>query len=87
MLKGKTRTGFFYTLTDETLDDWELLEILRKIDDGKSQYTVDAAQKLLGEKQYNRLKNHVKKTFGRVSASAMEKELEDILNTDKKVKN
>ncbi len=87
MIKGKTRTGFYYTITDETLDDWELLEILRKIDDGNPHYLVDAAKKLLGDKQYTKLKNHIKKTVGRVSATVMQKELDDIMQTNKKVKN
>ena len=34
MFTGKTRSGFEFSLQDEVLDDYELLETLQDIDDG-----------------------------------------------------
>lgn len=87
MIKGKTKTGFNYSLKKEVLDDWELLEILREIDKGNPQYSVDAVIKLLGKKQYERLKNHIKNSNGRISTEAMTKELSDIIMNNQKTKN
>lgn len=86
MLKGTTESGFQYEIEEESLDDWELLEIFRKLDKGNPQYVVDACEKLLGKTQYEQLKDHIRKEQ-RVSASAMMKEIEEIMQQNQETKN
>lgn len=82
----KTSTGFEFELSEEVLDDWELLEQLAEIDAGNTGAVVGAAKALLGD-DYDRLKDHVRGKSGRVSAKAMAKEIEDIFNATKTGKN
>ena len=79
MTKGKTETGFEFELSDEAVDNYELLEILTDIDKGQGKKIVDAIDMLLGEEQRNRLKEHVREKNGRVSTKAMWKEFVSIL--------
>lgn len=37
MKTAKTKSGFEFTVKDSALDNWELLEVLSDIDDGKTQ--------------------------------------------------
>ena len=82
----KTSTGFEFELSEEVLDDWELLEKLAEIDAGNTGAVVGAAKALLGA-DYERLKEHVRGKSGRVSARAMAAEIEDIFNATKAGKN
>lgn len=77
MIADKTNSGFEFEVSEAALDDWELLEILSEIDDGKTQKLGAAVKLLLGEEQAEKLKEHCR-TDGRVSASAMFKEISDI---------
>ena len=68
MLTGKTTTGFEFTIEDSALDDWELLEALADIDDGKTQKIGTAVKLLLGKEQADALKDHCRNDEGRVPA-------------------
>lgn len=81
-----TNTGFAYEINQEALDDWELLEKLRFIDEDPG-YIVDVAYTLLGSEQVEMLKEHVRKTDGRCTASAMMREINDIFKGGKEIKN
>lgn len=87
MLKGKTETGFEFEIDDEVLDDWELLEILQEIDDGNIGKLAKAIVFLLGEEQYEKLKDFIKKRDGKIKASVMIDEFTSIMNSNKEVKN
>lgn len=87
MLKGKTESGFEFELEDEVLDDWEILECFRNIDKGKTEYIIDAAEMLLGEAQYKRLKSFIKERYGRIKASIMATEVANIFGATKEGKN
>lgn len=39
-MKKATSTGFEYKLDDEVLDDWELLKLIKRIDNGESDLIV-----------------------------------------------
>ena len=78
MIAGKTTSGFEFTIEDSALDDWELLEVLADIDDGKTQKIGSAVKMLLGSEQAEALKEHCRNEEGRVPTSAMMKEIGDI---------
>lgn len=87
MLKGNTESGFEFELDDEVLDDWELLECFREIDNGNEEYIIDAAKLLLGDEQYEALKAFIKSKHGKIKASLMTKEIANVLNVSKEGKN
>lgn len=87
MHKGVTSSGFEFELEDEVLDDYELLEILHKIDNGDNGLIVDMVDKLLGEDQKNKLKEHLRNKNGRVSASLLLKEVMEIFKSNNEGKN
>lgn len=78
MLTGKTTTGFDFTIEDSALDDWELMEVLADIDDGKTQKIGTAVKLLLGKEQADLLKEHCRNDEGRVPATAMMAEVGEI---------
>lgn len=87
MVKGKTESGFEYELEDDILDDYELLELLHKVDGGDSGLIVDMVDKLLGTEQKNRLKDHIRNEAGKVSAKLLLKEVSEILSSNNPGKN
>lgn len=89
MIEGKLSNGFEYTIDDGALDDYELFEALADIDDEENpRYgnVKKAYKRILGEEQYNALKEHLRGENKRVSTQAMLIALEEILNNDE-VKN
>lgn len=87
MLRGKTESGFTYEIDEEVMDDYDFLEILCKIDDGDTALTVKMVDMLLGEKQKEELKNHLRTENGRVSAKKMLAEVMEIFRETKEGKN
>lgn len=87
MHKGVTSSGFEFELADEALDDYELLEILHKIDNGDNGLIVDMVDKLLGESQKEKLKEHVRAENGRVSAKLLLGEVMEIFKSNDAGKN
>ena len=78
MIAGKTSSEVNFEISEAALDDWELLEILSDIDDGKTQKLGAAIKLLLGDEQAKALKEHCRNEEGRVPTSAMMKEIGDI---------
>lgn len=90
MKTAKTKSGFEFTVKDSALDNWELLEVLSDIDDGKTQKMGAAVKLLLGVEQANALKEHCRNDEGIVPASAMISEISEIfaeIRENKDVKN
>lgn len=85
MRKGTTSNGFNFKISDEALDDWELVEALDELEDNP-QRMVKVAKILLGTEQLNTLKESCKEN-GRVSLKKMTSEITDILNSSKETKN
>ena len=83
MIKGTTKSGFDYTVQEEALDDYELLEELREIDKGNTSLVVDAIEKIIGPEQ----KEHVRDEAGRVSIKRMFDEIGEILRGNQEGKN
>ena len=87
MFTGKTSSGFEFSLQDEGLDDYELLETLQDIDDGDYGKTTKMETMLLGPAQRDALKDHVRSENGRVSAQKMLAEVMEIFESKNKSKN
>lgn len=87
MLNGKTESGFMFEIDERNLDDWELLELLEKIDDGDLTFLTKAMVFLLGKEQYEALKKFVKDRDGRIKISVMMNEFNAIMNANKETKN
>lgn len=87
MLKGKSETGFEFELDEEVLDDWELLELLERIDDGDVTVLSKAVVSVLGKDQYERLKDFIKQRDGKIKVSIMMQEFNSIMSAEKETKN
>lgn len=87
MLNGTTKSGFSFTLDENVLDDYELLEALTAIDEGSSGKVVSMITLLLGSEQKEALKEHLRNEHGKVPASAMIREALEILQSARQGKN
>ena len=86
MIEGKTASGFEYKITEDALDDYDLLEALTDIDSGNYQKITVVVDHLLGKEQKEMLKKHIREN-GRVSAKAMISEIFEILKGSQTGKN
>lgn len=86
-MKGVTESGFAWEIEDEALDDYELLEVLHKIDTGEYGMLPEMVDKLLGKEQTKMLKSHIRTEGGRVSATRMITEVMDIFKSSSQGKN
>ena len=85
-IKGITKTGFKFTISDRRVNDYRLLEALAAVDEGNSLAIAKALTLLLGEAQKNKLLDHVKEPYGTVTTDKIMAELEDVFKA-KPVKN
>lgn len=85
--KAKTDSGFEFTLVDGATDDWEVLESLNGITEGDVTKYVFIFKRLLGDKQYEALKDHLRDESGRVPVTKMIDELQSILKASNETKN
>lgn len=84
MIEGITKNGFKYSISDEALDDMELLDALTELDEGKTTAYKQAISSLLGEDQRKALYEHVRnKDTGRVSAKKVFEAFAEILESAK----
>lgn len=84
MISGKTQSGFEYAIEESALNDYEILELMAKIRKDDVFAIFELIEKLLGEEQKDRLKEHCR-VDGRVPIEAMNAEIVDIF-ADAKVK-
>lgn len=85
MVKGKTSSGFSFSITDAVLNNMELLEALGKLEDNPL-YIGKVLSLLLGEEQKKKLYDHVRAKDGTVPQDKVSDEIVEIFNA-KKVKN
>lgn len=78
--------SFKYEIKDEALDDYELFEVLCDIDGGNTSLYPKAFKLLLGESQYETLKNALKKKNGRISTKGMMSVFSEIMAQTKETK-
>lgn len=87
MITGKTDRGFEFEIDEETLDDYELLEVICEVDKGNASFIPDAARMLLGDEQLKRLKESARNEKGKISTTIMVGEIKQILTSNSKGKN
>lgn len=78
MLKGKTDSGFSFSIEEEARDDMELLENITKLDAGQRELLPDVLVGLLGQEQKDKLYDYCRGKSGRVSATKVFMELKSI---------
>lgn len=81
MISGKTKTGFEYTISEEALSDYEILELMAQVQKDDIFAIFELIKRLLGEDQKDRLKEHCR-VNGRVPISAINDEIVDIFSND-----
>lgn len=86
MIKGTTTSGFKFEISKESLDNFELLEVLGEAEKNVLHFPR-AAKMLLGEGQYEALKNSVRNENGLVPAEAMTAEVVEIFQSQSETKN
>ena len=82
----KLSNGFELEIDENGFDDWEILEILCDLDNGKFGTMPKVFTGIMGEDQYNALKAYLKETEGKVKISSMQKVLAEIFDTLKEGK-
>ena len=87
MKTGKTSTGFEFTLEDDVLDDYELLETLTAVDKGEYGQITEMVERLLGKEQKEKLKEHVRNNNGKVSAAKLLDVVREIFDASNEIKN
>ena len=83
MVCGKTRTGFEFVIEDDALNDYEILELMAKVRKNDVLSISELLEKLLGEDQKNRLKDHCRNEAGKVPMERINDEIVDIFAADK----
>lgn len=84
MAEGKLTNGFEYKIDDDRFDDYEMFEKLCAIDRDENNISliVEVFKELLGDKQYDALKEHLRNEKGRISTQAMVEALHEILGSE-----
>ena len=86
MITGKTKSGFEYEIDPKRLDDYEFFELIASLDNNPLALP-QVVNKLLGDDQKKILMDHLRDENGVVPISKIEKEITDIFNGAKEVKN
>lgn len=86
MLKGKTQSGFTFNISDERLNNYELVEALNDLEENPLAVSK-VVNLLLGKELAQKLKNHVRTKDGLVSVDKMEAEIKEIFEGAQQTKN
>lgn len=84
-IKGKTKSGFNFEISDSLLNDMEFFELLSQIDDNPIIFPK-IVDKLLGKEQKEELYNHVRLKDGTVPVDKISDEIIEIFKV-KEIKN
>lgn len=84
--KKKTSTGFAYSIDENVLNNFELLDLFAEVDENPL-LLPKLLKMLLGEETKKALYDHVRLEDGTVPADAISRELLEILNGNDEVKN
>lgn len=85
MIKGKTKSGFNYLIPEERLDNYNLLEAIGDLENN-ALLMPKVLNLLLGKEQTEKLKEHLTDKNGIVSMTKMTDELQEIFESQSKVK-
>lgn len=86
MIEGKTKSGFDYTIPEENLNNYELVEVLGEMEDNPLLISK-TVNLLLGKDQAKRLKEHLRTESGIVPTDKMSEEIMAIFESVNKTKN
>ena len=86
MIKGKTKSGFEYKISEETLNNYELLEVISEVDTNPL-LLPKTIKLLLGEEQAKKLKEHLRTESGIVPADKLSDEVAEMFQSQKEIKN
>lgn len=78
MIKGTTASGFAYEVSEDALNDYEILESLAELEENPLVFTT-VAKRLLGAEQLKRLKDHIRNEKGIAPIDTMTAEVTEIL--------
>lgn len=87
MISGVTKNGFAFEITDERVDNMELIDALADIDDGNLLAVSKVLTLLLGPEQKKKMYDFVRTEDGIVSAQTVSEMIVEILATKKETKN
>ena len=88
IISGQTPSGCKFSIAREALDDWEMFEDLAKVDSGDLSALIRVLNNLFSDEDISRLKEHCRSESGRVSATKMLAELNDVFTASgEKAKN
>lgn len=86
MIKGKTKSGFNYAISQERMENYEMIEVLNELDENPMKLPK-VINLLLGNDGAKRLKDHVRTDDGIVPSKVMMNEIEEIFESHKQTKN
>lgn len=84
--KKKTSTGFAYSINENALNNFELLDLFAEVDENPL-LLPKVIEMLLGKDGKEALYNHVRLEDGTVPADKISDELAEIITGNKEVKN
>ena len=80
MLKGKTQSGFEFEVPDESLNNYDMIEVLADVDTN-ALLLPKLVKMLLGAEQAKRLTDHVRTEKGNVPLDAISVEIMEIFKS------
>ena len=87
MIKGKTSSGFNFTISKDVINDYELVENLGELEDNPL-ILGKIVRQILGKEQTAKLKDHIRNENGIVPTNKMTKEIIEIFkNAGEETKN
>lgn len=86
LIKGQTSTGFKFEISRRRLNNYEIVEYLSRLED-EPLLLPKIVEMILGIKQTELLKNHVRDEDGIVDTEVISKELEEIIKSQGQLKN
>ena len=86
MIKGTTKSGFKFEISDENINDYELFEVMSEIDENPL-LLPKLLKMLLGTEQKDALIEHLRGENGKVSMESIQAAITEIFAGTKPVKN
>ena len=80
MLKGKTQSGFEFEVQDESLNNYDMIEVLADVDTN-ALLLPKLVNMLLGTEQAKRLTDHLRTDKGNVPLDAISVEIMEIFKS------
>ena len=87
-MTGKTKSGFKYSVNENVYKDWEFVTLTDALRTGEgTMKEINALLTMvLGDKGFDSLKAHIRKSYGYVDVESVKTEFAEIVNATK-VKN